>query len=129
MLEEESILRGVKIGGDRAEFWREKVRDQAGSGLSVSAFCRGEGISASSFYRWRRLLGEGDGAVGATDRPPALPRENVFVPVSVVGPAPALVSDTPIELILRSGVLLRVRPGFDAATLIRLVGLLGSPSC
>jgi transposase len=123
------MLKGVEIGGDRAGFWRGKVRDQAGSGLSVSAFCRREGFSPNSFYRWRRLLSEGDGSAGATDRPPALPLEKVFVPVSIVGHAPARVSDASIELILRSGVLLRVRPGFDAATLIRLIGLLDSPSC
>jgi transposase-like protein len=123
------MMRGVEIGGDRAGFWRGKVRDQAGSGLSVSAFCRREGFSPNSFYRWRRLLGGGDGSAGAADRPPDLSLENVFVPVSVVGQAPAGFSDASIELILRSGVLLRVRPGFDSATLIRLVDLLDSPSC
>ena len=122
-------MKGVEIGGDRAGFWRGKLRDQAGSGLSVSAFCRREGISPNSFYRWRRLLAGHDGAIGATNHPPAPPPKNVFVPVSVVGHGPAGFSDASIELILPSGVLLRVRPGFDSATLIRLIDLLDSSSC
>jgi transposase len=129
MLEEELMLQGVEIGGDRAEFWRGKVRDQAGSGLSVSAFCLREGFSPNSFYRWRRLLAEGDGSNGARNHPPAPPPEEVFVPVSVIGHGPAGFSDASLELVLPSGVLLRVRPGFDSATLIRLVDLLDSSSC
>ena len=129
MLEEEMMARGVEIGGDRAGFWRGKLRDQAGSGLSVSAFCRREGFSPNSFYRWRRLLAEGDGANGAAKHLSDPPRENVFVPVSVVGQAPAGFSDASIEMVLPSGVLLRVRPGFDSATLIRLVAILDSSSC
>lgn len=123
------MLKDGEIGGDRTEFWRGKLRDHAGSGLPVSAFCRREGFSPNSFYRWRRLLGEGDGAIGAANHPPVPPPKNVFVPVSVAGHGAARVSDASIELILPSGVLLRVRPGFDSATLVRLVGLLGSPSC
>ena len=33
--------------------WRERARRQAESGQSIAAFCRGEGISAASFYMWR----------------------------------------------------------------------------
>ena len=35
------------------------------SGLDVAGFCRREAISAASFYRWRKLLGDGsDGGRG-----------------------------------------------------------------
>lgn len=123
------MLRGGEIGGDRERFWRGKLRDQAESGLPVSAFCRREGFSANSFYRWRRILADGDVATGAENQPIESPPRDVFVPVSIVGHGPARFSDSPIELILQSGVLLRVRPGFDAETLVRLIGLLDSPSC
>lgn len=33
--------------------WRERARRQAASGQSIAEFCRGEGISAASFYMWR----------------------------------------------------------------------------
>ena len=36
--------------------WRALLARFAGSGQSVVAFCRGEGVSAASFHRWRRQL-------------------------------------------------------------------------
>ena len=36
--------------------WRLRVRRQAASGLSISAFCAREGVSSASFYAWRRRL-------------------------------------------------------------------------
>lgn len=42
-----------------AEQWRELLAAFGDSGLGVEAFCRREAISVASFYRWRRLLGEG----------------------------------------------------------------------
>lgn len=36
--------------------WRLRLRRQAASGLSISAFCTREGVSSASFYAWRRRL-------------------------------------------------------------------------
>jgi len=49
--------------------WRTLLARFEQSAMTVSAFCRREGICTASFYRWRRLLGE----PGAGDRltPPA----------------------------------------------------------
>lgn len=56
--------------------WRSLLRRFGNGGLGVSAFCRREGVSAASFYRWRSLLGEAvdrgevvvhDGAPGFVD--------------------------------------------------------------
>lgn len=45
-----------------AEVWRERLGRQARSGLSIAEFCRREGVSAASFYQWRRRLkGSGGG--------------------------------------------------------------------
>jgi putative transposase len=38
--------------------WRELLSRFERSGLGVEAFCRREGISAASLYRWRSLLSE-----------------------------------------------------------------------
>jgi transposase-like protein len=44
------------------------------SGLGVEAFCQREGISAASFYRWRRMLGKAlaGSAIARQDTVPAL---------------------------------------------------------
>ncbi len=39
------------------EAWRALVSGQAGSGLTVQAYCRRERICTASFYRWRGILG------------------------------------------------------------------------
>jgi hypothetical protein len=95
--------------------WRQWLRDWRSSGLSVRAFCRLRGLSEPSFYAWRRTL----------QQRPAAP----FVPVRVVADeAPATAS--PLELVLAGGRLLRVGPGFEAATLRQLLAVLEEvPPC
>ena len=44
--------------GERETFWREQVRRQAASRLSVRRFCEEKGLSEPSFYAWRRTLGQ-----------------------------------------------------------------------
>ena len=36
--------------------WRERLKRQEESGLTIEAFCEKEGVSTSMFYRWRRHL-------------------------------------------------------------------------
>jgi transposase-like protein len=38
--------------------WRQRVKRQRESGLSIAEFCRGENVSAHNFYVWRRNLRE-----------------------------------------------------------------------
>ncbi|MBK9118140.1 MAG: transposase [Phycisphaerales bacterium] len=45
---------------DAAVRWRELVRGQAASGLSVAAYCRRVRVPPSSFYAWRRELRDAD---------------------------------------------------------------------
>ena len=128
--------RGCRDKG-RESFWRGKIGEQAGSGLTVSGFCRREGFSPNSFYRWRRVLGEGDGGLAgnAGEFRPTGPDPGVpFVPVSVrasaeVSSRPVPSEAFPVEAVLPSGLVLRVRPGFDSETLVRLIGLLDGSRC
>jgi hypothetical protein len=46
------MARGVKVRVSKEAFWWEKIGEQAASGLSVSAYSRGEGLSPQSFYFW-----------------------------------------------------------------------------
>ena len=73
--------------------WRALLGRFASSGLGVGAFCRREGVSAASFYRWRHLLGatgalssqvldrpaSGRGARGADARSMAADESTAFV--------------------------------------------------
>lgn len=46
----------VDVDGEPAARWRARLQRFAHAGGSVSAFCAAEGVSAWSFYRWRRRL-------------------------------------------------------------------------
>jgi hypothetical protein len=43
-------------GRDRAVVWGERLRRFEQAGLTVAEFCRQEGVSAPSFYQWRKRL-------------------------------------------------------------------------
>jgi transposase len=97
--------------------WRRWIGEWRASGLSVRAFCDRRGLAIPSFYAWRRTLERRAAEVPA------------FVPVQVVADgAPAHASA--LEVVLRDGRAVRVAPGFDAATLRRLLAVLeGERSC
>jgi len=42
--------------GYPAEQWADWIAEQAGSGLTIAAFCDSIGVSENSFYVWRRKL-------------------------------------------------------------------------
>lgn len=51
----------VEVGGKSwqrhgEQAWREMIERQRASGMSILAFCEREGVSRSSFGRWRALL-------------------------------------------------------------------------
>ena len=91
--------------------WRRWIGEWRASGLSVRAFCERRGLATHRFYYWRRVL-EQQAAEKAA-----------FVPVQVVAdvfPAPT----SALELVLVNGRIVRVAPGFDAATLRQLLTVL-----
>jgi hypothetical protein len=47
---------GARDAGDLRARWQARVRRFDESGSTVAAFCKAEGISAWSFYDWRRKL-------------------------------------------------------------------------
>jgi transposase len=100
----------------KERFWRRMMRQWRGSGLSVRAFCDEQGLSEPSLYAWRRALAERDAAAVR------------FVPVQVTPESkpPVTADGVPgaVELVLGAGRRLRIGPGFDGPTLIRLLALL-----
>ncbi len=91
--------------------WQQWIRRWRTSGLSVRAFGAHHDLTEVSFYAWRRRLRQ---------RPGPGTR---FLPVAIrVDPEP--VAAAALELVLSGERRLRVPPGFDAATLRRLLAVL-----
>ena len=105
------------------ERWRTTIAMWRSSSLSVAAFCRSRDLNLSSFYRWRKILDNVDRPAATRPRsePDSLPCPS-FVPVRVI-------PDTVVEVVLPSGIQLRVPLSADAPQLARLVRALGAPPC
>ena len=89
--------------------WQQRLERCRHSGLSIPAFCDREGISPASFYAWRRRLHH-DPTPPAADAPRLVPVRLVTPPVGA-----------PVELLLPSGVVLRLSPDADLAWLRQLL--------
>jgi hypothetical protein len=89
--------------------WRQWIAAWQASGLSVRVFCARHGLAEPSFYAWRKKLTRWDAAAPA------------FVPVQVV---PDETGAGGVTVVLAGGRTVRVSPGFDAATLQRVVAVL-----
>ena len=96
---------------ERERFWREVVKRQAASGVSVREFCRREQLAETSFFAWRRTIRKRDGEVKSNDGP-------AFVPAVVTSTSP---SDTSIILELTSGTALKLPESISATRLAELV--------
>ena len=84
--------------------WRSLLAKVGGSGLGVEAFCRREGISAASFYRWRSILSEAvdRGGVVVRDSAPA------FVDLGALNLASSPRRRLDLKLDLGDGLLLHL---------------------
>ncbi len=92
--------------------WRDLLERQRASGLSVAAFCRRDGVAASSFFAWKRKLG-------------FVPATPAFVEATVAGTLPPPTrSPSRIEVRLRGGRRVRVGRGFDRDLLAEVVAAL-----
>lgn len=100
--------------------WRTIFAEHRRSGLTITAFCKSRKIVKSSFHRWRNTLQHHDHA-------PVEPKSHpAFVPLRVV---PEAVAIPMIEVILPSGIQLRVPLGADASQVARLALTLGANPC
>jgi transposase-like protein len=110
----------------KEQFWRQAVAEWQQSGLSVTAFCQQRQLQIQAFFRWRKLL-----ALRDRPAPPAeatTTSSALFVPVQL-RPQPPSCPEPPFEVVLAGGRLLRVRAGFDPASLRLLLGVLEEASC
>jgi transposase-like protein len=115
----------------KEQLWRRLVREQAQSGRSVREFCNARGLAESAFYFWRRELQARDGkegriktrAVSAASSASAAPSFAAVTVTELDSLSPA------IEVVLTSGVRVRIPSGFDPQTLREVLSLLEQPAC
>ena len=116
---------GQRDGG-KERYWRAMIGQWRRSGQSVRDFCAERGLAEPSFYAWRRTLAERGQRMVVAPRRDAEGGQPAFVPVRV---APAATTAA-LEVVLAAGRVVRVPPGFDAATLRQLLAVLEEgPSC
>jgi transposase len=112
--------------------WRRLLDLWGRSGQTGKQFCAAHGLSKPSFYFWKREIARRDHEArtkaATRESPPrhsaaaALP---AFVPVTI----DAAASSAALEIVTAHGRVVRVRAGFDADALRRLLTVLEEPSC
>ena len=96
---------------ERVRAWREVIDSWKRSGQTINAFCRDRKLTRSNFDRWRRIL-----AAEPSESKPS------FVPLRIVAEPMA-------EVVLRSGIVVRLPLNAASETVTRLVAIVGAASC
>ena len=110
--------------GERERFWRNAVRGQRQSALTIRAFCRQEGLSESGFHWWRRELERRRPKRTAPATPRGQPSSVRFVPVTVT-PTTSMAA---YEVFLPNGVRVLVHGSADEK-LVDVLAALERPAC
>jgi hypothetical protein len=100
---------------ERVRAWRELIDAWKQSGLSINAFCHAQQLTRSNFDRWRRIL-------AAKPNVPPRSEAPAFVPLRVVAEPMA-------EVVLISGIVVRVPLSAAPEAVTRLVAAVGAVSC
>jgi transposase-like protein len=87
------------------------------SGKAVSVFAAEQGLDPQRLYSWRRRLGKAE---------PTTFQEVIVRPASRISVTDG---EAPFELVLASGVIVRVPTSFNAAALERLLEVLRTGAC
>ena len=95
-------------------FWHDLIDRWEVSGQSIATFCAAHRVSQATFYAWRKRL-----AARARSTARAAP---AFAAVRIVPDATA-------EVILPTGLVVRVPIGTDPAVVARLIAALGGGAC
>jgi hypothetical protein len=115
------VPRSTRSRAFTREVWIERLARFPSSGLTAAQFCAIEAVSLPSFYAWKRRLAAEAQAASAPHRDGDLGPH--LLPVKLPSAAAA------VEVVLASGVVLRLPPGSDLAWVRSLVAALGEPPC
>ena len=103
----------------RVRIWRELIDAWKQSGQSVNAFYRDRKLTRSNFDRWRRILARDPSALS---RGESSSTSSAFVPLRVV-------AEPMVEVVLLSGIVVRLPLSAAPETITRLVAAVGAASC
>ena len=117
----------------REAHWRQVLERWRRSGLSKTEFSSRAGISRDVLGWWQVEIAKRE--LACQSRIPAAPLKGgdantgrpTFIPVRVIEP-PTSPTSTPLDLVVGDRIV-RVRPGFDAQTLGRLLVILEGHPC
>ena len=102
--------------------WQQRLERYQATTEKLNLFCLQEGVSRSTFYRWKGRLKDGiPESMQAGAEAPASPlssQESVFIPVSLKG--------TPVEIELPNGGVIRLPDELPRETLVAIVRVVGS---
>ena len=123
-----------KRDGRKELSWRKLLQDQSRSGLSVRAFCEERGLRQHAFYFWRREVQRRDAERSTLKSSQSGPvRRSVLQPQAfariTVSDAGIGSSAPAIEIVLGSGICLRLRENFDPKMLADVLAVLEKPAC
>lgn len=102
--------------------WQERLKSFDASGLEVDVFCLKEGVSRSTFYRWKKQLEEGipqEMVAKKEARDAAESSEGAaFVPISLKA--------SPVEIELPNGGVVRLPLSVGQAVLVEVIRAAGA---
>ena len=106
------MRRGLDAG--KLELWRRRMREFERGTETVAAFCGRLGVSAATFYLWRRrVVGQTNETSGPKSPGRSAPQSGQarvpplsFLPVQITGQAPSV-----IEVLLTSGTRILMPSG------------------
>ncbi len=102
--------------------WQERLESFKSSGLETDVFCLQEGVSRSTFYRWKDRLKEGIPEPMVAERAAREKAESAegaaFVPISLKA--------SPVEIELPNGGIVRLPLGVGQAVLVEVIRAVGA---
>ena len=100
---------------EKIRTWRATIDAWKQSGQTINAFCRERKLTRSNFDRWRRIF-----AAEPSQAKPSSP--SAFVPLQIV-------ADPMFEVVLVSGITVRLPLSASSEAITRLVATVGAVSC
>jgi hypothetical protein len=104
------------------EEWLDRISRFPLPGLTPARFCAIEAVSLPSFYSWKRRFAAAARLSEAGLDKPTQPTP-MLLPVRLPN------SDAPLELVLSTGLVLRIPPGADVGLLHAVLTTLGAKRC